>query len=392
MTSNASRSTSRRTRLSHVARGFDRKSGKTGPVNPPIVRASTILARDVETLERESPYGTKGTDTTRALEEALLEIEPGAACLLYPSGLAAIAGVMLALVQSGDHVLLCDALYYPTRRLMQQLLARLGVRASYFDPRAGVDEIIGMMEETTSVLFLESPGSDSLEVLDVPALAAAAKARGIVPVIDNTWSAGWFFDALAAGCDVSIQALTKYQGGHADVLMGAAICSDAVAERVRATYLTLGQCVSADEAYLVLRGLRSMPTRLERQQDSALKVAQWLAQREEVQMVLHPALPSCHGHDIWKRDFSGASALFSFVLQPRFGEHEARAFVDALELFGIGASWGGFESLVLLKDMRALRSTPWPHAPWLVRLSIGLEDPADLIGDLERAFIQPRKS
>ena len=378
----------RTTRLLHAGRGFDPARAETGPVNPPVVRASTILTRDVETLETKAPYGTKGTDTTRALCEALLEIEPAAECLLYPSGLAAIAGVVLGLTSTGDHVLLSDGLYYPTRRLMNTLMARFGVSASYFSPRAGVDEIIGMMEGNTSLLFLESPASDSLEVLDVPALAQAARERGITPVIDNTWSAGWLFDAISAGCSVSIQALTKYQSGHADVLMGAALCSAEVAERVRTAALTMGQCVGADDAWLVLRGLRSMDVRMRQAEKNALKVAEWLMTRDEVEVVLHPALPHCHGHEIFRRDFSGAAALFSFVLKPDYGEAEGRRFVDSLQLFGIGASWGGYESLVMLKDMRRLRSTEWPHAPWLVRLSVGLEDADDLIADLESAFAQ----
>ena len=382
----------RHTRLLHVGRGFRPEKNDCGPVNPPVVRASTILTRDVETLEREAPYGTKGTETTRVLEEALLEVAAGAdVCMLYPSGLAAIAGVLLALTKAGDHVLLSDALYYPTRRLMKQVLARYGVSAGFFDPAAATDAIIGQMQENTTVLFLESPGSDSMEVLDVPALAEAARARGIVPVIDDTWSAGWLFDPFEAGCMVSVQALTKYQCGHSDVLMGAVLATNEVAERLRATHLTLGQCVSGDEAWLVLRGLRTMPLRLREQERNALKVAEWLAGREEVAEVRHPALPSCPGHAYFRRDFAGASGLFSFILKPDFDDAAVAAMMDGLELFGIGASWGGYESLVFRKDMRRLRSTPWPHDGWLIRLSIGLEDPDDLIHDLEAGFERMKK-
>jgi cystathionine beta-lyase len=373
---------SRLTRLLHAGRGFDPTRHAEGPVNPPVIRASTILVPDVETLETRAPYGTKGTETTRALEEALLAIESAAACFLYPSGLAAIAGALLALTRSGDHVLLSDALYYPTRRLMNELMAGYGVSVSYFDPRAATEEIIAAMRPETRVLFLESPGSDTLEVLDVPALAAAARARGIVTVIDNTWSAGWLFDPFAHGCDVSVQALTKYQAGHADVLMGAVLCREELAGRIRATTLMLGQCVSGDEAWLVLRGLRTLPLRLQAQGRNALQVARWLAEQPEVAAVLHPALPGAHGHEIWKRDFRGASSLFSFVLDARYDETAARAMIDGLRLFGIGASWGGYESLVMLKDIRRLRTTPFPHEGWLVRLSIGLETPEDLIADL----------
>ncbi len=392
-------SLTRTTRLMHSGGGFDPTEHEAGPVNPGVVRASTMLARDVETFERLAPYGTKGTETTRALEEALLAISTGAgACHLFPSGLAAIACVLLALTKAGDHVLLSDALYYPTRRLMKQLLARYGVSASFFDPRGTTDEIIAQMRENTALLFLESPGSDSMEVLDVPALAQAARERGIAPVIDDTWSAGWLFDPFAAGCLVSIQALTKYQCGHADVLMGAVLCakdtSDAlaaeVAERIAATTLTLGQCVGGDDAWLVLRGLRTMPLRLQRHGESALKIARWLKERPEVEAVLHPALPGAVGHEYFKRDFSGASGLFSFVLKPEYGDEAVVAMLDGLALFGLGASWGGYESLVMRKDMRRIRSQPWPHDGWLIRLSIGLEEPDDLTADLEAGFARLR--
>ena len=387
MSEGGKRNRHRVTRLMHGGCGFNPTRDATGPVNPPVVRASTMLARDVETYEREGPYGTKGTATTAALERALLEISSGAdACLLYPTGLAAIAGVLLALTRAGDHVLLSDALYYPTRRLMKQLLARYGVAASFFDPRNGTDDIIAQMRENTRVLFLESPGSDSMEVLDVPALAAMARERGVVPVIDDTWSAGWLFDPFKAGCQVSIQALTKYQCGHSDVLLGAVLATDEVAERIRATQFALGQCASGDDAWLVLRGLRTMPLRLQRAGESALKIAHWLQERPEVEAVLHPALPSCVGHEYFRRDFSGTAGLFSFVLKPEYDDKAVAAMLDGMELFGIGASWGGYESLILRKDMRKLRSHPWPYEGWLIRVSIGLEEPDDLMADLEAGF------
>ncbi len=375
----------RQTRLIHASRGFQPEHMEAGPVNPPVVRASTMLARDVETYERVGPYGTKGTETTKALEKALLEISSGAdACLLYPTGLAAIAGVLLALTKAGDHVLLTDALYYPTRRLMKQLLAGYGVSATFFDPRADVEEIVALMRPETTVLFLESPGSDSMEVLDTPALAAAARERGIVPVIDDTWSAGWLFDPFAAGCMVSIQALTKYQCGHSDVLLGAVLATHEVAERLRAARFALGQCASGDDAWLVLRGLRTMPLRLHQHGLNGLRVAEWLLEQTDVvETVLHPAFETCPGHAIFKRDFHGPAGLFSFVLRPEFDDSAVAAFMESLELFGIGASWGGYESLILRKDMKKLRSHPWPHEGWLIRVSIGLEDPDDLIRDLE---------
>ena len=386
---------SAQTRLLHSASGFAPERDETGPVNPGVVRASTLLARDVESFERLAPYATKGTATTKALEEALLSISDGAGtCHLHPSGLAAIATVLLALTKADDHVLLSDALYYPTRRLMKQLLSRHGVTASFFDPRAETEAIITQMRENTSVLFLESPGSDSMEVLDIPALAQAARERGIVPVIDDTWSAGWLFDPFGAGCLVSVQALTKYQCGHADVLMGAVLCARdagdalaaAVAERIAATHQTLGQCASGDDAWLMLRGLRTMPLRLQRHGESALKIAHWLQGRPEVAAVLHPALPGAVGHEFFARDFSGASGLFSFVLKPEHDDDAVSAMLDGLELFGLGASWGGYESLIMRKNMRQIRSHPWPYEGWLIRLSIGLEEPEDLIADLAAGF------
>ncbi|HFB97670.1 MAG TPA: PLP-dependent transferase, partial [Bryobacterales bacterium] len=247
------RAPARITTMLHAGRGRH----TPGLVAPPLERASTILAPDVATYETEHPYGTQGTAAAHALAEALLSIEGGDACLLYPSGLAAIAGTLMALTRSGDHVLITDAVYYPTRRLLNELLAGYGVRVTWFDPRAPVEEVTGLFTPATTVLFLESPGSDSMEVLDVPALAAAARERGVVTVIDNTWSAGWLFDPFAAGVDVSIQALTKYQNGHSDVLAGAVLCTAALAPRLRAVHRMLGQLSPPDDAWLVLRGLRS---------------------------------------------------------------------------------------------------------------------------------------
>ena len=371
------------TRLLHSGRAPFGEGG-LAPVNQPPVRASTILAKDVETFEREAPYATKGTGTTRALCAALMEVEGGDACHLCPSGLAAIAVVLMALTKSGDHVLVSDALYYPTRRLMNTVLKNYGVSATYFDPRAATEEIVAMMREETVVVFLESPGSDTLEVLDVPAIASAAREKGAVTVIDNTWSAGWLFDPFAAGCAVSIQAATKYQAGHGDVLLGAVLSTDEVADRIAHAHLSLGQCPGSEEAWLTLRGLRTMPLRLRQQGESALKIARWLAERDEVAAVLHPALPGHPGHEIFKRDFSGASGLFSFVLKPEYGDEAVRRMLDGFTLFGRGASWGGYESLVMRKRAEQNRSvTDWPHDGWLIRLSIGLEEPDDLIADLQ---------
>lgn len=373
----------RTTRLLHRGRAGFGENG-LAPVNQPPVRASTIRATDLETFERESPYATKGTDTTRALGAALREVEGGDACHLCPSGLAAIAVALTALTRSGDHILVSDALYFPTRRLLNTLLKDYGVSTTYFGPHATTDEIAAMMRDDTAVVFLESPGSDTLEVLDVPAIAAAARQRGAVTMIDNTWSAGWLFDPFAAGCAVSIQAATKYQAGHGDVLLGAVLSTDEVADRIAHAHLSLGQCPGSEEAWLTLRGLRTMPLRLQRQGEGALKIAHWLTERDEVAAVLHPALPGHPGHEIFQRDFTGASGLFSFVLKPEYDDAATRRMLDGLELFGLGASWGGYESLVMRKRVREIRSvSDWPHDGWLIRLSIGLEEPDDLMADLQ---------
>ncbi len=377
----------RKTRLLHAAHGFC----DHGFVNPAVYRGSTVLAGSLAEYEsgtRPYTYGTHGTPTTKALEQALAEIEGAHGCRLAPSGLLAITATMLSLLKGEDHVLITDSVYGPTRRFMDSLMSRLGVTTEYFDPHADADALATLMRPQTAVVFLESPGSHTMEVQDVPALAAAAKAAGAVTVIDNTWSAGWFFDALGAGCDVSIQAATKYQGGHSDVLMGAVCYTQALAGRIEEGFRTLGVCVGGDDAWLTLRGLRTMEVRLKRHQENALKVARWLRGREEVAQVRYPALPGAEGHELWKRDFTGACGLFSIVLKGA-SETQVHAFVDALELFGIGASWGGYESLILRFDPLAPGARTAGQRPLdgpLLRLHIGLEEADDLIADLEQAF------
>ena len=372
------------TKLVHGGR---RKEWLGGMVNVPVSRTSTVLFDDVESLEASYPprdgvasYGRHGTPTQWSLAEALTELEPGAeGTMLYPSGVAAISAVLLALLDPGDEVLMVDSAYGPTRSFCDTVLKRFGVTTIYYDPMIGAG-IAALIGEKTKAVFMESPGTHSFEVQDVPAICAAAKARGLVTLIDNTWATPLFFPAIGMGVDLSILACTKYIGGHADLMLGSVTATQPYAERLDKTRRVLGQSVAPDEAWLALRGLRTLQVRLKRHQESALKVAKWLQTHPRVARVLHPALPDCPGHEHWRRDFTGASGLFSFVLD---GDKAARTrLIDALELFGIGYSWGGFESLVVPADP-VRTATRADYGGPLVRLHVGLEDPEDLIADLE---------
>ena len=362
-----------------------------GLVNPAVWRASTILFDSVADLHAANPprdgvlhYGRNGTPTMWALCEALTELEPGAAATrLYPSGAAAVAGALLAVLQAGDELLMVDSAYGPTRALCEGLLKRFGVTTVYYDPMigAGIAELIG---EKTRAVFLESPGTHTFEVQDVPTICAAAKARGLVTLIDNTWATPLFFPAIAAGVDLSILACTKYIGGHADLMLGSVTATAALAPRLESARRVMGQAGSADEAWLALRGLRTLGLRLERHQENGLRVARWLKDQPQVARVLHPALPDCPGHEYWQRDFKGASGLFSVVMKG--GDEAARdRLVDSLELFGIGYSWGGYESLAIPPDYVRTATRPEFEGP-LIRFHIGLEDPDDLIADLAAAL------
>lgn len=362
-------------------------------VNPPVWRASTILydnCHDLKTRGRDTHdklfYGRRGTPTVWALADALTELEPGAAgTLLYPSGVAAVAGALLALLKPGDELLMVDSAYDPTRSLCDGLLKRFGISTRYYDPAIG-GGIDALITPATRAIFLESPGSLTFEVQDVPAIVAQARAAGVVTLIDNTWATPLLLPALALGVDVSIMSLSKYVGGHSDLMMGSITANAAVWPKLRATAYQLGQSVSPDDCALALRGLRTLDVRMERHQASGLAVAQWLASRAEVGRVLHPALPGDPGHALWQRDFKGASGLFGFTLKDTDAAGRAR-FIDALTHFGIGYSWGGYESLVVPADPASLRTAvPWTDPDPLVRLSIGLEDVADLIADLEQAL------
>lgn len=371
-----------------------RKEWTGAVVNPPVWRASTHLYDSVADLrsgvssnaDGQFFYGRRGSPTQWSLADALTEMEPGAAgTMLYPSGVAAIACAMLAVLKPGDEVLLTDSSYDPSRSYADAFLKRMGITARYYDPLIGAS-IGTLFTDKTKAILLESPGSLSFEVQDIPAICAAAKDAGIITLLDNTWATSRFFGALEQGIDISIVAATKYIVGHSDVMMGAATTHEKYWTRLRRTAQQLGQVVSPDDAYLAARGLRTLEVRLKQHEQSALTVAHWLKDRPEVGRVLHPAMPDCPGHDIWKRDFKGSSGLFSFELSQ--GDEKSRAvFIDALTLFGIGYSWGGFESLALPVDPGKYRTaTDWAMAGALVRLHIGLEDPDDLVADLAKAF------
>jgi cystathionine beta-lyase len=376
----------KRTRL---VEGGRRREWRGRLVNPPVERASTILFDSVAELEGSRPglgeyrYGLQGTATQWALAEALTELEPGAGgTALYSSGLAAITMPLLAMLGPGDELLAPDNVYGPTRKFCETFLKRYGVSTRYYDPlvSTGISDLIG---ERTRAILLESPGSLTMEVQDVPGMCGVARKRGLVTLLDNTWATPLLFPAIEAGVDITILAGTKYVGGHADVMLGCATATPAHFEQLQQVSWDLGQSVSPDDAWLGSRGLRTMAVRLEQHEESALEVAEWLSSQSRVGRVLHPALPGCPGHEYWKRDFKGSSGLFSFELKEVTRE-QRHAFVDNLELFGIGYSWGGFESLALPVD--PYRTASKAPAPNLVRLHIGLEDPKDLIDDLGSAL------
>lgn len=361
-----------------------------GIVNPPVWRASTILYDSVAELRAAAGrdthhrlfYGRRGTPTQWSLADALTQLEPGAeASFLYPSGVAAVSAALLSVLSPGDELLLADSVYDPTRSFATGFLARFGVTTRFYDPMigGGIAELIG---ENTRAILMESPGSLTFEVQDVPAIVAAAKARGVTTLIDNTWATPLLLPVIGMGVDLSILACTKYVVGHSDVMLGSVTAAPSHWARLRDTSFALGQTASPDDAWLGARGLRTMAVRLKHQGAAALEVARWLQTRPEVARVLHPALPGCPGHDLFLRDFKGASGLFTFILDG--GDEAARAaLIDGLDLFGIGYSWGGFESLAIPIDPQRHRSvTRWEAEGPAVRLQIGLEDPADLIADL----------
>jgi cystathionine beta-lyase len=378
-----------RTRLVHAGR---QPFEQHGFVNTPIYRGSTVLFPDTAELyayRQPYTYGTKGTPTTHALEEAWREIAGAAETVLAPSGLSAIALALMTASSAGDHILVSDSVYRPARNFCDGMLKQFGVETQYYDPHVGVG-VADLIRPETSVVFTESPGSQSLEIQDIPAIADAAHARGVCVILDNTWATPLFFAAHDKGADLVIEAGTKYLSGHSDLLLGLVSSNRQWAQKLRAAFDSFAMCVGPEDAFLALRGLRTMELRLRAQEAAALDVATWLEGRAEVSRVLHPALPSHPGHELWKRDFTGSSGLFSIILKPCAPQAVA-AMLDGLELFGLGYSFGGYESLIIPFDCRAYRTaTQWaPEGPAL-RLSIGLEDVADLKEDLEAGFARLR--
>ena len=370
-----------------------REEWTQGIVNVPVWRASTHLFDTVAALREAGKrpndglfYGRRGAPTQWSLAEALTQLEPGAAgTVLLPSGAAAIVTSLLAVLKPGDELLMVDSAYEPTRIFCDTYLKRIGVTTRYYDPQVAGEAVDALFGPATKAVFLESPGSLTFEVQDVPAIVAAAKARGVVTLIDNTWATPLLFPAIGHGIDISILACTKYIVGHSDAMLGSATCAGVWFDRVRRTAQSLGQCVGPDDAYLASRGLRTLGVRLRQHEAGALAVARWLQGQDKVTAVLHPALEGSPGHEVWKRDFKGSSGLFAFAIR---GDDAARArLIDSLDHFGIGFSWGGFESLALPIDPARIRTArPWIDANMLIRLQIGLEDPADLIADLARGL------
>ena len=380
------------TRLSHVGRTGTRTHAF---VNPPVHRGSTVLYPSCEArrelgkrrLEQELIYGTMGSPTHHALEDAVSEIEGGTRCQIVSTGLAAVTTPLLAYLKAGDHCLMPDSVYGPARHFAERMLSGLGVETTFYDPEITEAAITALLCPNTRVLYTESPGSHTFEVPDIPMLAPVAHAHGAKVLMDNTWGLH-FFQPFRHGVDVSIQALTKYAGGHSDLLLGAVtVAAHEDWERVRHAAMALGQYASPDDCWLALRGLRTLGVRLERQMQAGIEVAEWLRARPEVLEVLHPALPGARGHELWKRDFDGACSLFGVVFRPEFSPEATQAMVDSLTLFGIGASWGGYESLILPTTGFVTRTAgSGTFGGPVCRIHVGLEDTADLIADLEHGL------
>src|SRR3989440_247494 len=372
-----------------VTAGRDTKAQK-GFVNPPVVHGSTVLyasAEDLHAHRGEYQYGRRGPPTTKSLQEAMKALE-GPQCAgvgITPSGLAAISTTLLAVLKAGDHLLVCDNAYRPTRNFCNGVLARFGVETTYFDPLIGAG-VAGLFKPNTKAVVVEAPGSQSFEMPDIPAIAAVAHDKGALVIDDNTWATPLFHRSLDQGVDISMQAATKYIGGHSDIMFGTISANARAWPLIAETIRLLGVCAGPDDVFLALRGLRTLSVRLEQHQRSALEMARWLAARPEVVRVLHPALESDPGHAIWKRDFTGASGLFSIVLKPA-PQQAVDALLDTLKLFGMGYSWGGFESLVIPFDCDGYRTaTKWAPGGPTLRLHIGLENVDDLKADLERGL------
>lgn len=386
-----------------IVRAGRRPYDHGGAVNPPITQTSTVLfptLEDYHAAEKgkafyatpeggkaDPSYGITGTSTTFALSEAVAALEGGGSALIYPSGLAAITATILAFTSAGDHILVVDSVYGPTRRFCNKELKRFGVETTYYDPLIG-EGIAGLIKDNTTLILTESPGSLTFELQDIPALCNAAKKKKpeIVVAMDNSWATPLFLQPLALGVDVSILAATKYINGHSDILMGIVTAKEPYSTKLFHSYKHIGFSSSPTECYLAQRGLRSMSARLKQHQETATLIAKWLEKRKEVKRVLYPALSSHPQHDLWKRDFTGASGLFSLVLHP-VAHEKVCTMVNGLEYYGIGASWGGYESLIIDFDPRSVRTaTPWKEEGQCLRIHAGLENPDDLIRDLENGF------
>ena len=370
-----------------------------GSVNPPVYHFSTVLYKSVDELvsrydkitpdSRVMTYGTKGSPTSFSLEDAVAELEGGFRSISFPSGLAAVAGALFAFLKSGDHLLMTDSVYYPTREFCASVLKRFGVETTYYPPCIG-SEIEELIQENTTVIYTESPGSHTFEVQDIPALSAVAHRHQAKLIMDNTWASPIFFNPFVHGADVSIQAATKYINGHSDIMLGMVTTTREDWEQLRNCTWHLGQCCGPDDLYMAQRGLRTLSVRMKQHQSNGIQVAEWLKKRPEVRRVLHPALPDDPGHELWKRDFKGASGLFGIELEPT-NPSNVEAMLNRLELFGMGFSWGGYESLIVPSDVEKDRlPESWTFKGPLLRLHIGLEDPEDLILDLEQGFQELR--
>ena len=373
----------RDTKLAHSGSHPEEQSGI---VNPPVYHASTVDYGTVAEMQelRTDPesnfvYGRRGTPTSMAFEEAVADLEGAERTVAVGSGLAAISAAMLAFVGTGDHVLVCDSAYGPTRNLCENFLKRFGVETSYYDPLIGAG-IAEHFQDNTKAIYTESPGSHTFEIQDIPAITDVAHKAGIKVVMDNTWAAGYFFKPFEHGVDVSVQAATKYYVGHSDAMVGTVSMSGDNVQPVIDCIRVLGNNIAPDDAYLALRGMRTLSARLKRHEKNALTVAEWLAGQPEIDRVLHPALPSCPGHELWQRDFTGSNGLFSVIFKP-FEQSAMHGFIDGLELFSLGGSWGGYESLVLPSNVTRT-ATEWTENAQSIRFHIGLEDPDDLIEDI----------
>ncbi|MFZ3033049.1 MAG: cystathionine beta-lyase [Parvibaculum sp.] len=359
-----------------------------GVVNPPVYHASTILYPTYKSLsDRSQPYtyGRRGTPTTAALQQAITALEGGHNTVLTPSGLSAVTTALLAHLKAGDHLLMVDSVYGPSRAFCDKMLTQIGVEVDYYDPRIGAG-ISSLMKSNTTVVYTESPGSNSFEIQDIPAIVKAAHAGGAIVMADNTYGAGYYYRPIEHGVDVSIQAITKYLCGHSDVMMGSITTNETAWKATIAAHGTLGQTAAPDDVYLVLRGIRTLGVRLERHMQTGITLARWLEARPEVAQVIHPALESHPDHALWKRDFTGACGLFSFVLKP-CSETALAALLDNLDLYGMGYSWGGYESLIVPQDMTKYRTvTSGDFGGQLIRVHAGLENIEDLKADLVHGF------